>query len=949
MALEQVKFKRGTQEQYNTAVANNEIDENALYFITDTHRLFLGLNEISTPIKLNGDYTGDVENIPNEIPSGNNPPSNLTTELQTGEITLGAAASKNILTYIGDGRYYSTTGPEAFGHKYIPTAGAIVNYLKTLGTIKYQGEYRGNLRSLVVYDLLDNDSSGITARWMGEDTVLSNQYIDPNQIVEGQDGILVHKGDFLITKFDYTEHDAPVLKVHIVESLTHDSIRQAMATNDAMVFKGTIGNSEVVGTISMQDLVGSDRKTGDTFKVIADNVVLDSQYNFENNSVVCKNGDLLVFAGWWDSESNFFTTKPTDDQTYTPKIYYVPSADEKPPINAGHYLLTISSEEDLDTNTISYYGEIVNDVDPDAAVEITDIEYLYIQYQAYTTLPNNFSVSISNLTFNGVEYTSPLHLVTLIDLDNCEEPAGFLQLYCGSDDYAENVYGFILSNTYLYPFGAYDNNEGDILGGYKGCVPAPSSGLSRNAVLTPAGWAEPLNIDKNFVEYKGTVGTDGTIDSNNLFKTNTPASIGQVYKVIEENVTLPSAYSSDNTEHTLHKNETVIYLGEDKWEYTPSVYSVRNPAPWEQASSGPSGNLDWGQKSGDIILGTSANLDYAWSVGSSYNSQDDYRVPTVNAMKGYANGFSTIQKLVLELPASTPANNELTLSISDDGWEKLNKQRLFVIQVKANSTSATKLRTSSTSASYLLTIKNLNGTTTFVDKATMIFGYTKYNGGYNQLKFNSIGFGTYLCYLDSQSLVSVITTEASWFGASSAGKNFVKWIIKGANSTTTMLEASVYPFQKGTTSSPDGAAGIVPGPASTDNNKFLSSEGKWKNIDMNISAIAGDVIRGEDSGAPFNDMIVLEHDAHLGSLKYVTITFNDDYTTDSDRQFNFFFPDDEITSGVLSGASVIPKVNGESVYFIPKGVWMWKCDGGYASPVGYYPNTEYDGLRWGEI
>lgn len=115
-----VKFKQGTQEQYDVAKTNQTLLENALYFTTDTHRLFLGEYELSTSLKVTGVYDGSG----NAFPSGYNQTNyaTITDSLQTGEIKLGSAAGLNVLTEFGAGEY---TSPSSYGNKYLPTAHAV--------------------------------------------------------------------------------------------------------------------------------------------------------------------------------------------------------------------------------------------------------------------------------------------------------------------------------------------------------------------------------------------------------------------------------------------------------------------------------------------------------------------------------------------------------------------------------------------------------------------------------------------------------------------------------------------------------------------------------------------------------------------------------------------------------------------------------------------------------
>lgn len=83
MAAERIKFKKDLQANYDALKESNSLEEDSLYFITDMNRLFLGSNEISTPIKINGSYNDDARDTSSVVP-----PSNLTTDFQTEELAV---------------------------------------------------------------------------------------------------------------------------------------------------------------------------------------------------------------------------------------------------------------------------------------------------------------------------------------------------------------------------------------------------------------------------------------------------------------------------------------------------------------------------------------------------------------------------------------------------------------------------------------------------------------------------------------------------------------------------------------------------------------------------------------------------------------------------------------------------------------------------------------------
>lgn len=124
-----VKFKKGLQSAYDAAKEAGTLIENALYFTIDTHRLFLGEDEISTPIRVTGidDGTNDW-NFPSAYADDSY--ATVTQEPSTGEIRLGSAATMNVIKQFGPGDYYQ---PWANGNRFVPSAAAVWTLLQDMG------------------------------------------------------------------------------------------------------------------------------------------------------------------------------------------------------------------------------------------------------------------------------------------------------------------------------------------------------------------------------------------------------------------------------------------------------------------------------------------------------------------------------------------------------------------------------------------------------------------------------------------------------------------------------------------------------------------------------------------------------------------------------------------------------------------------------------------------
>lgn len=190
-----VKFRQGTQEQYNTLKETEALEENALYFTTDTHRLFLGENEISTAIRVSGIDDGSDDCV---FPSAYQPDSfaTVTNELNTGEIRLGSAATMNVLKQYGPGEY---SMPRGYGNKYVPSAAAVYSLIEQLGGITV-GDDQHSQSGYISWDMISERSQKDELhRYFGPTTTIPAEYVaTPGDRGSSAQPVEIHNGDYYI-------------------------------------------------------------------------------------------------------------------------------------------------------------------------------------------------------------------------------------------------------------------------------------------------------------------------------------------------------------------------------------------------------------------------------------------------------------------------------------------------------------------------------------------------------------------------------------------------------------------------------------------------------------------------------------------------------------------------------------------------------------------------------
>ena len=423
--------------------------------------------------------------------------------------------------------------------------------------------------------------------------------------------------------------------------------------------------------------------------------------------------------------------------------------------------------------------------------------------------------------------------------------------------------------------------------------------------------------------YHGTIGTnDGDAAAADLFKTNTTAEAGDLYKANDNITVLPAQYSSDNTEHTLKQGETVFYLGNDLWEYIPSVTSIRYLAPGDTPSGSLPGNLTWLPQSGEIILGKAANLDYITGMTDYQDaSTDNTSMPTTAAVYDFVNskiaeGAPPIQVITVEMTTGSNAQN-LTGQITTDIFTKMQKTNLFVLNVQGTNTQ--RMNTYSTSRPITLVITDYDNNTLI--NAPLVCRVTT---PVRSDKITTMRAGYYLCYYNNDN-VYMTTVDRLLQGSSQQLRDSMSIVIQGPNQEA-LFNIALPHFNKAPFAGADGFAGVVPGPGYNDGNKFLKGDGTWSTVQLTPYGTASTSQTGtytDSSSESYTvDQITVTSVDGIADNQYCVITFPNQYTISAKSEFLIF---NNISA---SGFNVIvPQYRGKRLAAIPQGTWHWANTG----------------------
>ena len=290
-----IQFRHGLQEAYNSATK----DSNTIYFITDTNRLYIGDSEYTRPVQHGS-----------ELPTSKNPANSLFVK-ETG-------TSREL--------YYSKDGTAWDMIAYLPatiTGGVFGN--NTTGTLTYGGTVK------VPKVTVDNRgfvtaAEDVTLTLPASDKVTTVTVSgDGNAVTTGSisnDGatLTLTKGtSFMPTAGGtftgaVTLSGAPTTDLQATtKKYVDDSISSAVSASDAMVFKGTVGTSGTVASVSA--MTYQTAVVGDTYKIITADT-LPSANSFDSVAHSLTPGDLIVYMG----ESKFIYVPSGDEDVTSIKI-----------------------------------------------------------------------------------------------------------------------------------------------------------------------------------------------------------------------------------------------------------------------------------------------------------------------------------------------------------------------------------------------------------------------------------------------------------------------------------------------------------------------------------------------------------------------------------------------------------------------------------------------------
>lgn len=290
-----VQFKYGAESTFDGITKNT----NTIYFLTDTNRLFVGNSEYTRPVQYG-----------TEVPISKTPANSLFVK-ETGSVRE---------------LYYSKDGTMWDMITYLPatiTGGVFGN--NTAGTVAYGGTIK------IPKISVDNKGYIIAAEDINIALPASDKVTtvttsgDGNAVTSGSisaDGatLTLTKGtSFMPTAGGtftgaVTLSGAPTTDLNAAtKKYVDDSISSSVAASDAMVFKGTVGTSGTVASVSAMNY--STAITGDTYKVITADT-LPAANSSDGSVHNLTPGDLIVYM----SESKFIYVPSGDEDVTTVKV-----------------------------------------------------------------------------------------------------------------------------------------------------------------------------------------------------------------------------------------------------------------------------------------------------------------------------------------------------------------------------------------------------------------------------------------------------------------------------------------------------------------------------------------------------------------------------------------------------------------------------------------------------
>ena len=290
-----IQFKYGQQTAFNSATK----DASTIYFITDTNRLFVGESEYTRPVQHGA-----------ELPASKIPANSLFVK------EIGTVREL----------YYSKDGTAWEAIAYLPAAitGGVFGdnttgtaaYGDTVKIPKVTVDTHGFITAVEdVQITLPASDKVTTVTTSGTGNAVTTGSISDDgktlTLTKGETFIPTSGGTFTGA---VTLSGAPTTDLHATtKKYVDDSISSAISVSDAMVFKGTVGTSGTVASISAINT--SSAVKGDTYKVITtDTIPAAKSFDSAEHSVTP--GDLIVYMG----ESKFIYVPSGDEDVTTVRV-----------------------------------------------------------------------------------------------------------------------------------------------------------------------------------------------------------------------------------------------------------------------------------------------------------------------------------------------------------------------------------------------------------------------------------------------------------------------------------------------------------------------------------------------------------------------------------------------------------------------------------------------------
>ncbi len=317
MPTNNVQLLRGTSDAYANLETKNS---NAIYFLTDSQRIYIGDTEYSRPIFYGTDepsatmapgtlYIREIteNNIIRQQLYFSNGVTWSTVNVEPGNILAESITVGNN----GDITPSATTTIFKVPTITVDTKGRVSNTIeRTIDLVNFMPKSGGTFTGDVVFNSTLETTSNIH---LYRDTQRNIPAIDwdanPGDLYI--DAASVNISSPVTMTGASTISATPTVNNSIVnKKYVDDKITEVLqAASSAMVFKGTIGTDGTYSHVTSIDFQSA--QIGDTYKIIS-NELLGHNESADHNQHLMKAGDLLVYTG-----NNAFTYVPSGDEDVT--------------------------------------------------------------------------------------------------------------------------------------------------------------------------------------------------------------------------------------------------------------------------------------------------------------------------------------------------------------------------------------------------------------------------------------------------------------------------------------------------------------------------------------------------------------------------------------------------------------------------------------------------------